>query len=242
MIEKGISRIKEVYQSNLYQYFICLLAVLSVIFIVIPVSNTTRTLDTIIYWVFVMDYITGITIAENKVTFLKTSFLDLIAILPLGNILRAFKMSRLLKLAKLTRVGRLFNHAKRFFDTNGLKYVILLSVSAIMVATIAMMLIESMTFEDALWWSYVTATTVGYGDLSPTTTTGRVIASLLMLVGIGLIGSLTSSITSFFMNENKKEVDVEVRSDKVDMVKAMYDTLTEAEKAIFIKEVSRSSK
>jgi len=44
-----------------------------------------------------------------------------------------------------------------------------------------------MSFSDALWWSFVTTTTVGYGDLSPVSGTGRFIASLLMIVGIGLI-------------------------------------------------------
>ena len=50
---------------------------------------------------------------------------------------------------------------------------------------------EGMSFSDGLWWSFVTATTVGYGDISPSTIPGRIIATVLMLVGIGLIGSLT---------------------------------------------------
>ncbi len=56
---------------------------------------------------------------------------------------------------------------------------------------------EKMTFPDALWWSYVTATTVGYGDLSPVSTGGRIIASLLMLTGIGFLSLLTGTIASF---------------------------------------------
>lgn len=51
---------------------------------------------------------------------------------------------------------------------------------------------------DALWWSIVTCTTVGYGDISPSTLPGRIIAVFLMIVGIGLISMLTGTITTYF--------------------------------------------
>ena len=52
---------------------------------------------------------------------------------------------------------------------------------------------------DGLWWSLVTAMTVGYGDLSPRTGEGRLIAAVLMLAGIGTIGMVTGSIATFFL-------------------------------------------
>lgn len=54
-------------------------------------------------------------------------------------------------------------------------------------------------FPDALWWSVVTVTTVGYGDLVPVTTSGRAIAIALMLGGIGIFGGLTANLASFFI-------------------------------------------
>ncbi len=66
------------------------------------------------------------------------------------------------------------------------------------------------SYPDALWWAIVTVTTVGYGDKFPTTAGGRVVAVILMLVGIGLIGVLTATVASLFIKEhtdsNKDEI------------------------------------
>jgi voltage-gated potassium channel len=59
------------------------------------------------------------------------------------------------------------------------------------------------TAEDALWWAYVTFTTVGYGDKFPVTTEGRIIAALLMTVGVGLFGTFTAYVASWFIEERK---------------------------------------
>ncbi|WP_338327313.1 potassium channel family protein [Porphyromonas gingivalis] len=61
------------------------------------------------------------------------------------------------------------------------------------------------TAEDAIWWSYVTITTVGYGDKYPVTTEGRIIAMFLMTAGVGLFGTFTAYIASLFVSDNKKK-------------------------------------
>lgn len=63
---------------------------------------------------------------------------------------------------------------------------------------------------ESFWWAIATATTVGYGDVSPHTTIGKFTVVLLMFVGIGFIGMLTSSLTAFFTHEedsNKKVLE-----------------------------------
>lgn len=228
-------------------------------------------LDTGMWLIFAADYIVRLVLADKKKQFFKSNLLDLIAVLPLNSALRLFrafrilKVGRLAKLAKISRLAkagsagaRLFCRIRRFLDTNGLKYVLLLSAFAVAAGGIGICMAEDMSVSDGLWWAFVTATTVGYGDLSPVTNTGRVIAALLMLVGIGLIGSLTSSITSYFLQEPSLKPDgpsVEaeqakaqridqdlldhvatenlVSTDKIEMVKVMYDALSKEEQKTF---------
>ena len=55
------------------------------------------------------------------------------------------------------------------------------------------------TAEDALWWAITTITTVGYGDRFPVTTEGRLLAGVLMIAGVGLFGTLSGFIASWFL-------------------------------------------
>jgi voltage-gated potassium channel len=61
------------------------------------------------------------------------------------------------------------------------------------------------TASDALWWSFSTITTVGYGDRYPVTAPGRIIAVVLMTAGVGLFGTFTAYVASFFVQQRRKE-------------------------------------
>lgn len=86
-------------------------------------------------------------------------------------------------------------------------------------------------YPDALWWAIVTVTTVGYGDRYPVTTGGRVVAVVLMLIGIGLIGVLTATVASVFVKEHTDSVkdDAGQRHDEIsarlDRLAAVVDDL-----------------
>ena len=61
------------------------------------------------------------------------------------------------------------------------------------------------TYYDSLWWSIVTLTTVGYGDIYPTTNAGRTVASILMFIGLGIIASITATIASFLIEDEASD-------------------------------------
>ncbi len=65
------------------------------------------------------------------------------------------------------------------------------------------------TFGDAVWWAASTLSTVGYGDVTPVTTLGRVIATGMMACGLGLLGAVTGSFSSWLMQTFSREGDRE---------------------------------
>jgi voltage-gated potassium channel len=79
-----------------------------------------------------------------------------------------------------------------------------------------------------LWWAVQTVTTVGYGDLVPTSTTGRLVATLVMLVGIGFLTVITALITSTFIETARRRIEgsgTDVLSAKLDQISARLDAI-----------------
>ena len=83
-------------------------------------------------------------------------------------------------------------------------------------------------FGDAIWWAIVTVTTVGYGDRYPVTPGGRGVAVVLMLVGIGLIGVLTATVASYFVEQKADEGNANL-VERLDRMEAMLAKLTTKE-------------
>ena len=75
-------------------------------------------------------------------------------------------------------------------------------------------------FADSLWWAVVTVTTIGYGDHYPVSAGGRGVAVVLMLVGIGLIGVLTATVASFFIERQSADAD-----ERLDAMQSQLDEI-----------------
>ena len=198
--------------SRFFRYYnvvIALLAIISIILVILDYSSVINlstfpyvVIDNTILIIFAIDYFTRLLTAENKFKFFKTHLLDLLAIIPFNTIFSFFRFARALRVVRLSRAFRLTRlagitgilqeRAKKFLHRGGLIYYLWLSVILIIIASAIYFLAEGASYSDSIWWAIVTATTVGYGDISPHTLMGRIAAILLMFNGIGLIGALTS--------------------------------------------------
>ncbi len=152
--------------------------------------------------------------AESKMKFMRWGWIDLIASIPTVDFFRVGRGLRLIRLLRIVRAFRSTKHfvthvfrnkAKGAFTTVAIFAILLIIFSAIGILQVEIDPNSNIrTAEDALWWSYVTITTVGYGDKFPVTTEGRIIGVVLMTAGVGLFGTFSGFVASWFVAENKE--------------------------------------
>ncbi|MGF0082229.1 ion transporter [Limosilactobacillus reuteri] len=207
----------------MYDIFMALLAIISIVLIVLDyaheiniISPPYSIIDNSILIIFAIDYFVRLFYAKDKKRFFKENIFDLLSIIPVNNLFYVFRMARigrafrLLKLLRIFRLVGLTGRLHKFLKTNGLIYYLYISLTVILVASSLYCISEKVSFSTALWWSITTATTVGYGDVSPTTGLGKAAAVLLMFLGIGFIGMLTSSLTNFFDTSTDNDLEKEL--------------------------------
>jgi len=131
-----------------------------------------------------------------------------LATLPELRGLRALRLLRLLRSQRILRYSNPFGGIARALEENRLLYVLALSIfgTAVLLGGISFYLTEAPVnpdlddFADALWWSIVTITTVGYGDLTPMTALGRVVAGTLMVAGMATLALFAGVVGSTLIN------------------------------------------
>ena len=107
------------------------------------------------------------------------------------------RLLRLLRLAALA--SRALSAQRVLTSRQGFRYVALATVLLVILAGFSVSLADREQFTTpwlGMWWAVTTVTTVGYGDVYPHTVGGKVIAAVLMIIGIGFLSTLTASIAS----------------------------------------------
>lgn len=196
----------------IYEFLMFLLVLIS-IFIAFSEDFQALWLDSAIWFLFVVDYTVRLTKAEHKWQYIKKHPFELIAIIPLDAIFRAARFVHIFRIIRLIGIGsRYFKPIYRIMKTSGLDKLLAVTAILLFIIPIPIIMIEPeiKNFPDALWWAIVTTTTVGYGDISPITPIGRALAVVLMLVGIGIIGTFTSAITNYLNKEGAVSRDKQV--------------------------------
>ena len=170
--------------------------------------QTQRILDYVqwVSWIaFAIDLLVGLALADKKLNFLTHHPLEVVTVLL--PFLRPLRLLRVISFGTLViqkvAVGRQFAITLKVF----LASILLAYIGAVQI-TISERGVEGSnikSFGDGLWWAITTVTTVGYGDRFPITSTGRILAVCLMLVGISLMGVITASVAAWFVKMSQDE-------------------------------------
>jgi voltage-gated potassium channel len=208
-----------------FDVFVLALSVLSlvnVVWLVLPLSGAVTdvvlVVDGILCLVFLTDFLLRLRRAPAKRTYLvdERGWLDLLGSLPFPG----------LRLARLFRMARVFRIVRHYgvrgvwrlvaVDRAGSALLATLFLTVVVLQYGSMLVLGAerraqdaniRTSSDALWWSYVTVTTVGYGDRFPVTNNGRLIGVGMLTIGVGLFGVLTGFLANAFLAPKHAEPD-----------------------------------
>lgn len=161
---------------------------------------------TIIVWVFFgIDYLARLVLTKNRLRwFFKNIFDFLVIVLPP---LRPLKLLRLVLLVRVFQRHAPVLVRNRILSFATLATVLLTYIAALAVLEAERKFGEITSFGDALWWSLVTITTVGYGDYTPVTGVGRTIAVGLMFGGIVLLGIVVGTLSSWIVESVTEDTE-----------------------------------
>jgi voltage-gated potassium channel len=183
------------------------------------VHTLLQNIDYVICLIFFIDFLHRVFTAKNKWEYLRWGWIDLLSSIPMNYFL-AGRLFRVFQLFRVLRAIRSIKYLSHYFLRNKIKSAFtsaaILAFLAIVFSAIGILQVEKdvpgakiVNAENALWWAYVTITTVGYGDMVPVTTEGRMIAAILMTVGVGLFGTFTAYVASWFVARKVEEDEAE---------------------------------
>ena len=131
----------------------------------------------------------------------------------------------------MTRIRKLFGLLETLFNSRRLRTILAALIFFIFLFGYLFYVSEPdvRNLGDGIWWALVTITTVGYGDITPVTTLGRVVASSLMLLGLGLIATITAIVSAKFI---QNFVDHHTNDDVLEKLDEMQLELDDIKKKL----------
>ncbi len=128
----------------------------------------------------------------------------------------------------MNRIKNFINLIERVFNSRRLRTILGVLIICIISFGYIFYLAEPQikTIEDGIWWALVTITTVGYGDIAPLTTLGRLVAGTLMFVGLGLIATVTAIVSAKFI---ANYVDHHTNDDVLEKLEELEDEIEKIE-------------
>jgi len=183
---------------------------------------------TAIWLLFGLDYLVRVRLARRRWHFVAAHLLDLLILL--------LPMFRPLRALRVVSVMSVLNRQLRD-DARG-RVALYVGVSVLLVTFVASLAVleaernapdaSITTFGEALWWTITTLSTVGYGDRYPVTLEGRLVAATLMVAGIALLGVVTGSIATWFV-ENLRRAERSVSAEVEEVAEDVEDVSADVE-------------
>jgi voltage-gated potassium channel len=212
-----------------YQVFMLALCVWALLMLIagttLPIDPSIQVIldatDTLICVIFFADFLHSLARAPRRLEyFVKWGWLDLLSSIPMIGPLRLGRVARLARILRVLRGVRSARAIGQFLmarrSESAFLTAALLSLLLIVSGSIAVLQFEKasggniVSGEDALWWAITTMTTVGYGDRFPITSEGRLVAAVLMAAGVGVFGTLSGLVASWFLAPATKEADADL--------------------------------
>lgn len=183
-------------------------------------DNLSRITDWVIWSAFVFETLLLTILVKDKRRYLAGNWMNLLIIgtgipvvlglMPQLGFLRSLRLfivfSILITASRNLRKMLATNH----LDTTLLVSVIFITLSGILISGIDPAIDSAW---DGLWWAWVTVTTVGYGDVVPVSPAGKILASILMLIGLALFSLLTASLSVFFIARSEDRLEEEIEEE-----------------------------
>lgn len=215
--------------SKMYDRFMIFVIIVSIVPMLFKEANTFfLAIEYITISVFIIDYILRFITADFKLhrnsvlafimyPFTPFAIIDVISILPvLLPINNGFKLLRLLRLGKSLKTFKLLRYSKSFVmiinvinkQKKSLLSVCYIAFGYVFLSALIMYSVEPESFANffyAVYWSVVTLTTVGYGDIYPVSVIGRIVSMVSSFMGIAIVAMPTGIITAGFTSELEKQ-------------------------------------
>ncbi len=177
---------------------------LSLLFFIPSDSEVYRLItyfDFILCLIFLLDFLSQLKNAKNKWRYFYTvGWLDLLSSIPMVSefrFIRIFRVFRIIRIIKSINILVTFVRDNKTASFYG--FIVFVVFTTLVLSTSAVLYFEKdvgniTTADEALWWSFITITTVGYGDYFPVTTIGKLFTSVLIVCGIASFGTAISYI------------------------------------------------
>ena len=202
----------------------------------LPPADPWRTIADVMNWLiwlaFLAEAVIMLAVVPSRARWLREHPVEvaIVVLTPpfLVSVVQSVRVLRLLRLARFLRLAPLVRH---LFSAEGLRYAALLTGLSVLAGAAAFASVEKVALGNGIYWAVTTVTTVGYGDITPKTTEGKVVAILLMLVGIGFASLLIGAVAQQFIKPSVQEVELD-EEDVLSEVREISARLQRLERAL----------